>query len=121
MRTGRRPRVLEQLRVGVGQNAKELLRAEMGKPESTLSDNGTELTSNVILSWTTEAVVDWHDIDPGKPMHNAFTMPTARLWPSLDENWRRNVKTTTISEHPCGSCSAIAIHRCQTCLTQRRY
>ena len=33
---------------------------------------GTELTSNAILAWTAETGVDWHYIDPGKPVQNAF-------------------------------------------------
>jgi putative transposase len=43
-----------------------------GKPGTIGSDNGTELTSNAILSWTAETGVDWHYIDPGKPVQNAF-------------------------------------------------
>ncbi len=49
-----------------------LLIAMRAKPKSIVSDNGTELTSNAILSWTAEAGVDWHYIDPGKPVQNAF-------------------------------------------------
>jgi putative transposase len=54
--------------------ARELdcLIATRGKPKSILSDNGTELTSNAIVSWTVEAGVEWHYIDPGKPMQNPF-------------------------------------------------
>jgi putative transposase len=54
--------------------ARELDRviATRGKPTSILSDNGTELTSNAIVSWTVEAGVAWHYIDPGKPMQNPF-------------------------------------------------
>jgi putative transposase len=54
--------------------ARELDRliATRGKPTSILSDNGTELTSNAIVSWTVEAGVNWHYIDPGKPMQNPF-------------------------------------------------
>jgi putative transposase len=48
------------------------LIATRGKPKSTLSDNGTELTSNMIVSWTVETGVDWHYIDPGKPMQDPF-------------------------------------------------
>lgn len=33
---------------------------------------GTELTSNAILVWAAESKVDWHYIDPGKPVQNAF-------------------------------------------------
>src|SRR6201997_2305129 len=43
-----------------------------GKPKSIVSDNGTELTSNAILSWTAKASVDWHYIEPGKPAQNPF-------------------------------------------------
>jgi putative transposase len=54
--------------------ARELdrLLTTRGKPRSIVSDNGTELTSNAILSWTSETKVDWHYIDPGKPVQNAF-------------------------------------------------
>jgi putative transposase len=43
-----------------------------GKPTAIGSDNGTELTSNAILTWTADSGVDWHYIDPGKPVQNAF-------------------------------------------------
>lgn len=43
-----------------------------GKPKAIGSDNGTELTSNAVLTWTAEGPVDWHYIAPGKPVHNAF-------------------------------------------------
>lgn len=54
--------------------ARELGRviAARGKPKSIVSDNGTELTSNAILAFTAENVIDWHYIDPGKPIQNAF-------------------------------------------------
>jgi putative transposase len=54
--------------------ARELdrLLAERGKPGTIVSDNGTELTSNVILRWADEHKVAWHYIAPGKPMQNAF-------------------------------------------------
>ena len=37
-----------------------------------VSDNGTELTSNAILTWQQERSVEWHYIAPGKPMQNGF-------------------------------------------------
>jgi putative transposase len=37
-----------------------------------VSDNGTELTSNVILQWADDHKVAWHYIAPGKPVQNAF-------------------------------------------------
>jgi putative transposase len=43
-----------------------------GKPQMIVSDNGSELTSNAILSWSDETRVAWHYIAPGKPMQNGF-------------------------------------------------
>jgi putative transposase len=54
--------------------ARELdrLLVERGKPGTIVSDNGTELTSNVILQWADDRKVGWHYIAPGKPVQNAF-------------------------------------------------
>ena len=54
--------------------ARELdrLMIERGKPKMVVSDNGSELTSNAILTWADHSRVDWHYIAPGKPMQNAF-------------------------------------------------
>lgn len=38
-----------------------------GKPNTIVSDNGTELTSMAILKWSQETSVEWHYIQPGKP------------------------------------------------------
>ena len=46
--------------------------ARCGKPQTIVSDNGTELTSTAILHWSQEAVIEWHYIAPGKPTQNAF-------------------------------------------------
>ena len=43
-----------------------------GYPCMIVSDNGTELTSNAILKWQQERLVEWHYIAPGKPMQNGF-------------------------------------------------
>jgi putative transposase len=43
-----------------------------GRPAMCVSDNGTELTSMVILRWSQEMQVEWHYIAPGKPQQNAF-------------------------------------------------
>lgn len=54
--------------------ARELSRIveRRGKPGMIVSDHGTELTSNAILAWCAEHGIDWHYIEPGKPMQNAF-------------------------------------------------
>jgi putative transposase len=44
-----------------------------GKPVCIVSDNGTELTSRVVLQWAQERGIDWHYITPGKPQENGFT------------------------------------------------
>lgn len=43
-----------------------------GKPQTIVSDNGTELTSRAMLEWQNETGVLWHYIAPGKPTQNAF-------------------------------------------------
>lgn len=43
-----------------------------GRPEMIVSDNGTELTSNAILTFAAERGIEWHYIAPAKPMQNGF-------------------------------------------------
>ena len=54
--------------------ARELdtLVGSRGRPQTIVSDNGTEFTSMAILRWTQEAQIEWHYIAPGKPTQNAF-------------------------------------------------
>ena len=54
--------------------ARELdaLIARRGKPLTVVSDNGTELTSMAIRTWSQDQQVAWHYIAPGKPQQNAF-------------------------------------------------
>ena len=49
----------------------EWLVIERGKPKMVVSDNGSEFTSNAILTWADQSRA-WHYIAPGKPMQNAF-------------------------------------------------
>lgn len=46
--------------------------ARRGKPLLVVSDNGTEFTSTAMLRWQQESGVEWHYIQPGKPIQNAF-------------------------------------------------
>ena len=50
-----------------------------GRPRMIVSDNGTQLTSNAILSWQQEHDIEWHYIAPGKPMQNGFVGFNGRL------------------------------------------
>jgi len=43
-----------------------------GKPGMIASDNGTELTRNVVLAWCGDLGVEWHYIAPGRPMQNGY-------------------------------------------------
>ena len=43
-----------------------------GKPAVIVSDNGPELRSKHVQKWAKQHGIDWHFIDPGKPMQNAF-------------------------------------------------
>lgn len=54
--------------------ARELtdLISRRGKPDTIVSDHGTEFPSNAILAWSKDDRVDWHYIAPGKPMQNGY-------------------------------------------------
>ncbi len=43
-----------------------------GKPDTVVSNNGTERTSRALLEWQNESGVGWPCIEPGKPMQNGF-------------------------------------------------
>jgi hypothetical protein len=49
-----------------------IVRRRGRRPDTIVSDNGTELTSNAILGWADETGVGWHYIAPGKPQQNGF-------------------------------------------------
>lgn len=71
----------------------ELVR-ERGKPEIITSDNGTEFTSNRVLSWCHERDIHWHYIQPGKPQQNgSIESFNGKLRDEcLNENWFRNLE-----------------------------
>ena len=49
-----------------------IIACRAAQPLLCVSDNGTELTSNAILTWCQKTKVGWHYIAPGKPQQNAF-------------------------------------------------
>jgi hypothetical protein len=57
-----------------------------------VSDNGTELTSNAILTWQQTTGIDWHYIAPGKPMQNGFV-----------ESFNGRLRDECLNEHMFGS------------------
>ena len=56
----------------VARELDDIVRRRGRRPETIVSDNGTELTSNAILSWADETGVGWHYIASGKPQQNGF-------------------------------------------------
>jgi putative transposase len=56
----------------VARELDDIIRRRAKRPDTIVSDNGTELTSNAILSWADETGVGWHYIAPGKPQQNGF-------------------------------------------------
>ena len=68
------------------------LVAIWGKPAMIVSDNGTELTCNAMLKWTTDMSVAWHYIQPGKPMQNGFM-----------ESFNGKLRDECLNEHVFGS------------------
>jgi putative transposase len=56
----------------VARELDDIVRRRGRRPETIVSDNGTELTSNAILSWADDTGVGWHYIAPGKPQQNGF-------------------------------------------------
>src|SRR4029077_10809722 len=56
----------------VARELDDIIRRRGRRPDTIVSDNGTELTSNAILSWADATGVGWHYIAPGKPQQNGF-------------------------------------------------
>jgi len=56
----------------VARELSAIIAVRGARPLLCVSDNGTELTSNAILTWCQDTKVDWHYIAPGKPQQNAF-------------------------------------------------
>ena len=48
------------------------LMGQRGRPGMIVSDNGTEFISNAMLAWAGAAAIDWHFIQPGRPMRSGF-------------------------------------------------
>jgi putative transposase len=88
--------------------------ARRGRPQTIVSDNGTEFTSMAILGWSQETQIGWHYIAPGKPTQNAFIesfngrlrdeLLNETLFASLDHarealaDWKEDYKHA--SQHP---------------------
>ena len=56
----------------VARELDSIIRQRGRRPDTIVSDNGTEYTSNAILQWADRTGVGWHYIAPGKPQQNGF-------------------------------------------------
>ena len=63
-----------------------------GSPSMIVSDNGTELTSNAVLTCQQTTGIDWHYITPGKPMQNGVV-----------ESFNGRLRDECLNEHMFGS------------------
>lgn len=72
-----------------------------GKPEMIVSDNGTELTCNAILTFASEQNLNWHYIAPGKPMQNGFCE-------SFNGRMRDELLNETMFKNMSHACAVIA-------------
>jgi putative transposase len=65
------------------------LQQERGLPLRIRSDNGPEFISKAVEQWAYEHGVEWHFIEPGKPIENAYIESfNARFRDEcLNENW----------------------------------
>lgn len=60
--------------------------------DMNISDNGTEMTSHVVLRWCQDTGVGWHYTTRGKPMQNAFV-----------ENFNGRLRDACLNEHIFGN------------------
>lgn len=67
----------------------EQLKALRGLPRQIRSDNGSEFLSRVVDQWAYEQGLQWHTIQPGRPMENAYVESFNGRFRDecLNENW----------------------------------
>jgi hypothetical protein len=67
----------------------EELKARRGLPRQIRSDNGPEFVSRAVDQWAYEQGLEWHTIQPGKPMQNGYVESFNGRFRDecLNENW----------------------------------
>ncbi len=77
------------------------LITKRSKPGMIVRDNGTELTSNAVLSWCGEIGVEWHYIAPGEPMQNGYVESfNGRMRDELRPSDVRRILTARTGQRP---------------------
>ena len=72
----------------------EQLKKMRGLPRQIRSDNGPEFVSRAVDQWAYEQGLQWHTIQPGRPMENAYVESFNGRFRDecLNENWFTNLK-----------------------------
>jgi len=67
----------------------EKLKKERGLPRQIRSDNGAEFLSRAVDQWAFEQGLQWHTIQPGRPMENSYIESFNGRFRDecLNENW----------------------------------
>ena len=58
----------------------EKLKKERGLPRQIRSDNGPEFLSRAVDQWAFEQGLQWHTIQPGRPMENSYIVYRELQW-----------------------------------------
>lgn len=79
----------------------DVIAERRGYPCMVVSDNGTELTSNAMLKWQQDTKVEWHYIQPGKPLLSDCLQSPDRQWMQngFVENFNGRLRDECLNEH----------------------
>src|SRR3974377_150626 len=71
----------------------EELKQKRGLPRQIRSDNGPEFVSRAVDQWAYEHGLEWHTIQPGRPMENGYVESFNGRFRDecLNENWFRDL------------------------------
>ena len=71
----------------------EELKQRRGLPRQIRSDNGAEFVSRAVDQWAYEQGLEWHTIQPGRPMENGYVESFNGRFRDecLNENWFRDL------------------------------
>src|SRR4029077_13812303 len=79
----------------VARELDDIIRRRGRGPDTIVSDNGTELTSNAILSWADETGVGWHYIAPGNRSRTGSSRASMVGWATNSPTRRCSARCRT--------------------------